>query len=75
VARFACKSAKVRCAELLQIPPTLMPGSQAALATSPLVMALAFRHRAAQETVARCLGAEALRRCVQIENEERCGGE
>jgi hypothetical protein len=45
----ACKSIKVRCAELIQLQPRLMPASQAALPTSVLVMMVAFPHHAAQE--------------------------
>jgi hypothetical protein len=55
---MTCKSIKVRFAELILSRPALMPGSQAALRTSALVMALAFPHHAAQETAAHDAWAE-----------------
>jgi hypothetical protein len=75
VRAFARKSGKVRCAELLERRPTLMPDRQAALRTSTLVMALAFPHHAAQEKTAHDARRDSPAGCVQIENEERCGGE
>jgi hypothetical protein len=52
-----------------------MPASQAALPTSVLVMVVAFPHHAAQENGTTRCAARLSGRMVQIENEERCGGE
>ena len=49
--KIACKSVKLRCAELTLRRP-LMLASQAALRTSVLVMAAAFPHHAAQQKTA-----------------------
>jgi hypothetical protein len=73
--RIACESIKVRCAELIQLQPRLMPASQAALPTSVLVMVVAFPHHAAQKTAPADGSARQSGRMVRIENEERCGGE
>jgi hypothetical protein len=58
---IARKSNKLHCAELVQLRPTLMPGSQVALRTSALVTALAFAHHEVQETAATPAGAMARR--------------
>jgi hypothetical protein len=66
----ACKSAKLRCAELFGFMPPL----QASLRTSALVMAMAFPHHAVQEATASDARALPGEMC-EFKNGERCGGE
>src|SRR5260370_34309484 len=75
VPQNACKSAKLRCAELmLAAPLPFMSPSQGHLRTSALVMAMAFPHHAAQEKAA--ADARARARPARIyRNGERRGGE
>jgi hypothetical protein len=77
VRRNACKSAKLRCAELNRnrghrfIPPL-----QGRPRTSALVMAVAFPHHAVQEkTAPDALSEIAGRDVCEAENGERRGGE
>jgi hypothetical protein len=73
----ACKSTKLRCAELNAAAPVpFMSALQGHLRTSPLVMAVAFPHHAVQEKTAADAWAGCQAECVRIDkNEERCGGE
>jgi hypothetical protein len=71
----ACKSAKLRLAEL--IPKTSrrsMPALQGAQRTSALVMAVAFPHHARQEKRASDVWTERPGEML-IQHGERCGGE
>src|SRR5260370_14094736 len=75
VPQNACKSAKLRCAELmLAAPLPFMSPSQGHLRTSALVMATAFPHHAAQEKAAADAWARALPARI-YRNGERRGGE
>src|SRR5229473_4611340 len=62
VPQIACKSAKLRCAELMVAAAVpFMSPLQGHLRTSALVMAMAFPHHAVQENTQPVLGCQANR--------------